>query len=370
MRSQNVKMTAEEKLLIMTGRLTFSPSEEESIRNIFRDNSINWYELLKLSGYHKTLALSLKNIKRICPLIYPPKYLDDLVNYLSYCTSVRNYENQQQIIELQDRFLSKNITVIPVKGAYLIPNIYKDLGVRYSGDMDFLVKYDDVKIVDEIVNNLGYIKGHYNLNTRLLNKISRADEIKWKTFMSNLHPYYKLSDKVAFPYFKLDFRYALDDTLNKEPINEIVNSKIKNGYTMASHYLIHLCTHFYDEAKHTASIAVYKDLNLIKLCDIREFIITHITNEDYKQAIDFSIRHKLERALYYTMYCLSEVYNDGFENEIMNELQIKDTSFLTLFGENTKNEKYNFSKSFWERFFSCGNYDELREIPKHFEILD
>jgi hypothetical protein len=323
-----------------------------------------------MASYHKTLSLSIKNIKSIYQGIYLPKYFDDLISYLTYCTSIRNHANQQQIIALQKECKNKNVTIIPVKGAYLIPKIYKDFGIRYSGDMDFLIKHDDVALVNEIANNLGYIKGRYNSSTKLIGQISRVEEIKWKTHMSNLHPYLKLSDQDVFPYYKLDFRYALDDTLSKEPINEIVNSTIKNGYTAASHYLIHLCTHFYDEAKHTASIATFKDLNLIKLCDIREFIIACVTDEDFKQTIDFSIRHKLEKALYYTMYCLKEVYHEGFEENIMDSLRINDISFITLFGENTKNEKYSFSKSFWERFFSCGNYDELQEIPKHFETID
>jgi hypothetical protein len=126
----------------------------------------------------------------------------------------------------------------------------------------------------------------------------------------------------------------------------------------------------YNEAKHTVSIATLKDLNLIKLCDIREFIMACVAGDDFEQTIDFSIRHKLEKALYYTMYCLKEVYNESFEDNIMSRLKINDTSFLTLFGENTKNENYSFSKSFWERFFSCGNYDELQEVPRHFETID
>lgn len=128
--------------------------------------------------------------------------------------------------------------------------------------------------------------------------------------------------------------------------------------------------HFYDEAKHTASIAAFKDLNLIKMCDIREFILACVSYDDIEQTILFAIKYKLERALYYTMHCLKTVYNDGFENDTMNSLKIDDTSFLTLFGENTRNEKYSFSKTFWDRFFSCGNHDELKERPKHFIAID
>ena len=363
-------MTVEEVLLLETGRLTFTNSDKEKLRSIVTHNNINWYEFLKLASYHKTLILSVKNLQSICDKIYFPKYFDDLVCSFMYCTAVRNQANQEEISKIQDAFRKENITIIPVKGAYLIPLIYKDFGIRYSGDMDFLIKYDDIQSVNVILNELGYNKGQYNPKTKSIETISRAEEIKWKTYMSNLHPYFKLSEKDIFPYYKLDFRYALDDTLSKEPINEIVDSTEKNGFTKVSYYLIHLCTHFYDEAKHTASIASFKDLNLIKLCDIREFIIKCITSEDFKQAINFSLRYNLEKSLYYTMYCLKKVYNDGFEDGIMNSLKISDISFLTLFGESTKNEKYRFSKTFWERFFSCGNHDELKELPKLFMSLD
>lgn len=364
------KITAEEALLLATGRVTFSSNSSETVKSIITNNNINWYNFLRLAAYHKTLALSYKNIKSICNEIHLPKYFEDLVHYLIYCTSIRNKANQEQITQIQDACKTRHITILPVKGAYLIPLIYKDFGIRYSGDIDFLVKYEDTKRIKEVLYELGYNKGCYNPGTKSIEKISRAEDIKWKTYMSNLYPYVKLSGIDIFPYYKLDFRYALDDTLNKEPINEIVNSTIENGFTKASHYLIHLCTHFYDEAKHTVSIAAFKDLNLIKLCDIREFIIAHVTNDDFKQAIAFSIKYKLENALYYTMYYLKMIYCDGYEDDILNSLNIADTSFLTLFGENTRNEKYIFSKTFWERFFSCGNYDELKELPKHFISLD
>jgi len=272
-------------------------------------------------------------------------------------------------MKIQEAFKNRSITIIPVKGAYLIPNIYKDFSIRYSGDIDFLVKHEDIQFINEVMNELGYNRGYYNSSTKMIEKISRAEEIKWKTHMSNLPPYFKLSNQDAFSYYKIDFRYALDDTLNKEPVNEIINTTVNNGYTLYSHYLIHLCTHFYDEAKHTATIAAFKDLNLIKLCDIREYLL-HISNEDLRQTIDFALKYKLEKALYYTIYCMNVVYNEKIADTIIDELKISDNSFMNLFGENTKDEKYNFAKSFWQRFFSCGNYDELLNIPKHFKSFD
>lgn len=362
--------TAEQRLLILTGRLTFSQNDIDNIISILDHEKINWFEFLKLTGYHKTIALSIYNIKRIVPSAHFPKYFKDLVNYLRYCTNIRNSKYQEQVRKIQDKCKERTITIIPVKGSYLIPNLYKDYSIRYSGDMDFLVRHRDIKAVEEVIKELGFIQGTFDSETNKISEISRAVKIKWNTFMSNLYPFLKLSDCDIFPYYKLDFRYALDDSLNKDTVNDIVGDTATRGYTLPSNYLIHLCTHFYNEAKYTASIAAFKDLNIIKLCDIREFIIKYVNEDDWELVTKFSIKYQLEKAIYYTMYCLKEIYNDGYEENIMSRMNIKDMNFISSYGENALNENYSFKKTFWERFFSCGNDDELSNVPKHLIDLE
>jgi len=104
--------------------------------------------------------------------------------------------------------------------------------------------------------------------------------------MSNLHPFLKKSERDLI--YELDFRYALDDNLSKEPINEIIRMYAETNVVKPAHYLIHRCSHFYGEGKHSINIMWAKDFNLIKLCDVREYIIQFTIPDDLIELITFA----------------------------------------------------------------------------------
>lgn len=357
----------ERALLVYTSRITITDAEKEKIRRLVNSKKINWYEFAKYALFHKTIVLCWKNINEICSSHNIPKYLDDAIRYMYACNKLRNSMNLEQRDILKKKCTEKGIICIPVKGAYLMESLYGDYGVRYSGDMDFLVRYDDIEELKKVLNKMGYVNGTYSKKDNKILPLSRGKELMWKMYMSNLAPYIKLSENQFFHYYKFDFRYALDDSLNKEPIREIIEKTIKNGFTMPSHYLVHLCTHFYDEAKHVVTIAMFKDVNMIKLCDIREFILKYISDKDLIETIEFCNRHNLNEALYYTIFFLEKIYGDGYEKKILDMIQIDDKTFLNTFGDSTIDNTFTYQKDIIERFFSCGNVDELIEKPKYFE---
>lgn len=348
------ELESEKRLIILLSRLTFSEEIVNEVSTILQDKHFNWFEFYKYALYHKVLTLCWKNILQLCPEVFQPKYARELIHAAYLAVKERNqlYQNEiNAIVELLD---DNNVKVIPVKGAYLIPQIYKDYGVRYSGDADFLIRYEDLEKAEKILGEKGYIKGNYNFKERSISKISRREDIKWKTFMSNSHPLIKLSDSELFSTYKVDFRFALDDSLRKQPINEILDTYISSGQVKAAYYLIHLCTHFYDEAKHSADIELTKDMNIIKLCDIREYIIQVTTSNDLKELVCFAKKYGLEKQVYFTMLFLFLIYNDGYEEEILEGLKIEDDAFIYTYGDNTLTNDQKTNLSIADRLFACG----------------
>ena len=88
-----------------------------------------------------------------------------------------------------------------------------------------------------------------------------------------------------------------------------------------------------------------------------------------QKAITFAHKYKLEKAIYFTVYYLGRIYNDGYENAILNELNIEDTSFLFSFGENEYDEIQYRNKEFWSSFFDADNMDEIHGQTKYDSIL-
>lgn len=321
-------LTPEQQLLILTSRKTFSEETIQNIRELVQ-KPINWFEFAKYALYHKTLTLCWANIRNICPKVVPNQYLIEVFNYIEFSIREQNKVYMSELERLQERFEQERIHAIPVKGAMFIPMIYGKTGTRYVSDLDFLIRYDDLERLGACLKELGYIQGSYNPELQVLEPISRIKELKWKVGMSNLYPYRRLTSNEKVPYLQLDFRFNLDDSLAKESVNEIIDysAAATNGARNFAHLFTHLCTHFFDEAKHTLTIWLGKDFNIIKLCDIRETVLTLMNEHDLTASIAFAKRYRLQNALYYTVYHLMMVYNDGYEEEFLQSCEIEDTDF-------------------------------------------
>ena len=359
--------TPEQELLVLASRLTFNEESKERLIYLVQETKIKWFEFYKMTLYHKTLTLCWQNIRTFCPHLIIPRYLKDIILGAMISLDERNRIYQKELADVLAEFKKNDLVCIPVKGSYLIPNMYKNYGLRYSGDADFLVRHMDIPKMEDIMRSLGFIKGKYNRFENKIDPISRTEEIKWKMTMSNLPPFLRLNDNLFTPFLIMDFRFALDDTLNKEPINEIIDGYIKKGVVDPGYVLTHLCTHFYGEATYTLTIFEGKDMSLIKLCDIREYILQYMDDVSIESCICFAKKYGLEKQIYYTMFFLEFVYGDGYESAIMQKLGISDTKFLNEFGENQLGEKYTYQKGFHERIFSCGNSDEMLEAPKFYK---
>lgn len=359
----NKNYSKEQELVILTARLTFNTKTKERINYIIENNKINWYIFFQYCLYHKTLTLSWKNLKEIKPTLKFPKYLNFIIRTSYEAIKKQNFYYIEESKKIEQQMIKNNIPIIPVKGISFIQNIYKDQGTRYLGDADYLVKYVNIDQIKDIMLELGYINGEYDEHTMQIIPITRLEELKWKSFMSNLYPFRKLSGLEIFPTYKIDFRFCLDDSLEKNSVNEILDSldDIKN-----EHILIHLCCHLYSEAKHTSSIYLGKDLNLIKLCDIREFIIKCSDKNIIEKTIKFASKYSLEKQVFYTLTLLDIVYNDGYEQIYLDKINLNKNELLNSYGDNLQNLNKFFSKNLLDRLFSCDNSIELESIPTFF----
>lgn len=362
-------MNKEIELIKKLSKLTYKDEKKEleEIREISQE--LNWYEFFKYAMYHKTATLCWYNLNRLEVKCNIPKYL---YNILRFSFEAIKKQNELYLREC-DRVCSilekENIITIATKGSMLIPKIYKCYGIRFMGDIDLLIKYSDIPRLDVAMKKLGYIQGYYQYSTKNIVPISRVEELKWRMTMSNLFPYVRKNKNVVVPFFELDFRYSLDDTLRKDTVDEIIKKYEKDREYYPPHVLIHLCTHFYDEAKHSVSILQSKDMSIIKLCDIREYFLAYVKEKYIDLFMEFVEKYSFQKQVYFTFLCLENVYNDGYEKEIMSKCNITDKKFINFFGENTNNLNQEFKKNLADRIFSCSNADEIQEKPKFYSEI-
>lgn len=353
----------EKQLLIELSKLT--KIDEEKVQML--SPKINYFELFKYAAYHKTISLCWYNLKRICPKAPIPKYLQYIVKCISETNIRRNTLYLEELKKVREKCIDNNITIFPVKGCMLIPLVYKDYSLRYMGDIDCLISKNDIEKLNYIMDEMGYKQGKYNAKLNCIEPESREELIKWKLYMSNLYPFRKMIDSKHDDYFQFDFRFSLDDLLKTDAVEEILDNYRENSIVSFELILLHLCTHFYNEALHTISIYFGKDLNIMKLCDIREFILQCKDIEKVLRGLtNLARKYKYEKAVSYTLFCLYLIYKDGYELIVLQDLQIQDKHLLQRYGENLLSKSEIMERSFEERLFSCDNKAVLKKEPSFF----
>lgn len=129
-------------------------------------------------------------------------------------------------------------------------------------------------------------------------------------------------------------------------------------------FLIHLAFHLYKEATNVQYVYLHADLNLIKFCDVREYVkFAEEQNQLDWHALQARAKELgAEKALFYTFTFVDLLYQTNYIDQLQ-QLDMSDQSFLEAYGENDFGSSKMWKKSFVERFFSLDNRDELEEEP-------
>ena len=363
-------MKKEERIVLETSRLS-GKFNVEVIEGLLT-GGISWQEIIRIASKNKTLNLMYYNLQMLGLAKYIPKYIVSLLDDANNCNYLRNETKLNELSKIQQCAIQKGIIVAPVKGGYLIDNLYKNRMIRKTNDIDLLIKREDIRLVEQIMFENGYEYGEWD---RLTNTVVKPDATKrmlYKTKMYNLLPFVKVDDSIPNRTVIFDCSFALDFTLDTKPVCEMLTNakRTTNGYELQpEHLFVHMCCHHYREASNVAWFLIGKDLNLIKFCDVREFILQKMDKETMAKALGFAEKHHLRKAIYFTLYFLREIYNDGYETELLQLLNIEDESFLYQFGEMDYAEAQTRKKDFWTSIFDDNNRDEVSSNPKYKELI-
>lgn len=123
--------------------------------------------------------------------------------------------------------------------------------------------------------------------------------------------------------FDVDFSYGFGFSETVD-ISEAVLSRSDNFGPYRSlekiDFLLHLCCHLYKEASNEAWAAIDLDINLIKFCDVREYILEKILYSDF-ESIGVRIRELgVEKAFHFAIYYVHYIYSDNIVSDMMRTL--------------------------------------------------
>ncbi|MGN7944535.1 nucleotidyltransferase domain-containing protein [Bacillus sp. 22446] len=363
-------LSNEERLLLLGSRIQLNEKEEELMRDVLKDG-IDVPQLIGLASRHKVLQLMTPHLIRLDDEKKITTTYKFLLHYHYIGNRQKNMERFKELKRLLQTFRKAKLKAVPLKGAILTPLVYKDYGLRMMSDIDFLIHPDDRKRASSLLKEEGFIIGKYDWATDQEIPISREEEMMWRMNAGNLYSHIKRSGEDFLKVHRVDFSYDVELKKNYDATNALLDAANEKSFLQTDTYmlepldfLIHLAFHLYKEATNVQYVYLHADLNLIKFCDVREYVkFAEEQNQLDWHALQARAKELgAEKALFYTFTFVDLLYQTNYIDQLQ-QLDMSDQSFLEAYGENDFGSSKMWKKSFVERFFSLDNRDELEEEP-------
>lgn len=355
------KMKYEEKLLIecCKGNVV-SPIDY---------SQIDWNNLLVQAAIHKVDGMLYKQFieDRQAPSWF--RAILHQIYYFRRDTGYRKVNEFHAVLAALDR---EGVTAIVLKGMYLIPNIYKDYGLRGFTDLDILVKREDLSRTHNVLRKCNYIQGEYNSRDDTIIPCPDRTLKERASDLQHESPFVRI-DKVASGVpvlFQIEVHTRLetvfDDTFMdiKGLFSHKIRYEITGGYTNRlsnEDMLIHLCYHNYWHTQSLQDVYKLRDILLRQYMDIRTFAKTVDIN--WKTILECKRNPKLWIPIGYSLYFCQKIFGDVLPNKVVEMI---DADFFETEEKNIYDRwitKHNGMKvlgqytcSFMERLFSTERY--------------
>lgn len=135
-------------------------TDVEISNNKFKNIEIDWDQFLQLTYHHRLFPILYKKLYRAKKHWIPSTVIHQLKS--SYEKNTFHMLFLFGEIEALNQILQSNgIRSLFLKGPILAKDLYDDISSRTCGDLDLLIPFKDLEVVDQILMGLGYQKDEY-----------------------------------------------------------------------------------------------------------------------------------------------------------------------------------------------------------------
>nr|WP_084375022.1 nucleotidyltransferase family protein [Neobacillus soli] len=161
---------------------------------------IDWDLFIQLSKHHRVFPLIYKRIKDLGENYIPASVLQELCR-LYQKNIFRMLQLSGESEKISKLFSSYQISTLFLKGPVLAADLYGDVSLRTSSDLDILIPIEKLNQAEDILLNKGYIKDDYFLTV--------LNDWKWRHHhITFFHPQKKI---------KVEIHWRLNPGPAKEP---------------------------------------------------------------------------------------------------------------------------------------------------------
>jgi hypothetical protein len=145
------------RLMIATSWLapaSWQEKQEQAIREAI-GAGVDWMEYLRLVDRHRTPALSWAALRQVPGLVIPEPAKQELQRRSEACR-MQAVKHSLLLAGVLKGFHRAGIPVMTLKGPLLSLELYGDVGLRHSHDLDLMVKPEDLARAQACLENMGW----------------------------------------------------------------------------------------------------------------------------------------------------------------------------------------------------------------------
>jgi hypothetical protein len=147
------------ELRLLLEILKMGNNTEGAFGNKYLVDNVNWEEFIRLVKHHRVYPVIYSNLRKLEKEI--PRKVFLKLKQLYHLNRIQMLYLGGDIEQLSKIFTSNGIRLIFLKGPVLGLDLYGDISLRTSSDLDILIPLKDLKKAEKLLLQNGYVKDDY-----------------------------------------------------------------------------------------------------------------------------------------------------------------------------------------------------------------
>jgi hypothetical protein len=308
----------EDILIRLCSTTSIDNRSQTTIRRILSQH-VDWDYFLKQLKKEDTAPLLYKSLLDIEDMkARIPGHVQGFLKNFYYSVLARNISISGSLEKNYASFKEEGIDAILFKGIMLAESVYRDIGLRPMGDIDLLIRKEDMAKADGILRRNGY-----TMPIRVNDFIGNSSGQYRNSFLYQSDKHFP--DAVHLHWHVVNFSPYDDGIVKKIDLNRVWQESAVMRLGRAEvrafslhHQIIFLCMHALNHSFYP----------LLRLCDINELIRLEKDRIDWNRLAEDACAFHLSKSVYYVFYLVSVMFNTQVPAHILGKLKPERIGFI------------------------------------------